>query len=143
MTSKKSASIRKRLHGLASFVTAFEAPGFEFGRWKQPADEPGVMVLPHFTLGQSGAKFVKACYDLGWILADFDWPEWKETPEALRLRDDPAGIENASLDELARLLTALVRQDRFVEGGLSEAFETGLLTRIVRRCAILENTSPP
>ena len=140
MTSKKPASIRERLHGLASFVTVFEAPGFEFGRWKQPTEEPGVMVPPHFTLGKAGAEFVKACYDLGWILADFDWPEWKETPEALNLRDDSAGIENASFDELAKLVTVLVRQDRFVEGGLSEAFEAGLLIRIVRRCAILENT---
>jgi hypothetical protein len=142
MTSKKSASIRERLHGLASFVSAFEAPGFVFGRWKQPVDEPGVMVAQHFTPGKADAEFVKACYDLGWILADFDWPEWKETPEALRLRDDSFGIENASCEQLAKLLTVLVRQDRFVEGALREAFEAGLLLRIVRRCAILENIPP-
>ncbi len=38
---------------------------------------------------------------------------------------------------MERLLTALLRQDRFVEGLLGEAFESGLLTRIVRRASVL------
>jgi hypothetical protein len=75
MTSKKGASIRERLHGLAGFVTTFEASGFQFGRWIQHVDEPGVKVMPYFAVGTAGAEFVKACYDLGWILAGFDWPE--------------------------------------------------------------------
>jgi hypothetical protein len=43
----------------------------------------------------------------------------------------------ASPDDLARLLTAIVRSDRFVEGSLVGAFESGLLTRIAQRAAAL------
>ena len=37
------------------------------------------------------------------------------------------------MQQLQKLLTALIRQDRFVTGALAGAFESGLLTAIVRR----------
>ena len=40
-------------------------------------------------------------------------------------------------DELERLVTAIVRSDRFVEGSIEGAFQSGLLARISRRAAAL------
>jgi hypothetical protein len=59
--------------------------------------------------------------------------------DAMRLRDDPKALAAASAEQLAKLLTVLIRQDRFVEGALNGAFEAGLLTGIVRRAAGLMN----
>ena len=42
-------------------------------------------------------------------------------------------METASLLELAQLLTAIHRGDRFMEGNIAGAFESGLIVRIVRR----------
>jgi hypothetical protein len=40
---------------------------------------------------------------------------------------------NASPEQLAKLITAVVRADRFCEGYLHGAFESGLLVGVVRR----------
>jgi hypothetical protein len=53
------------------------------------------------------------------------------------LKDDPEATAAATPDQLARLLTAIVRSDRFVEGSIAGAFDSGLLARIARRAAAL------
>jgi Family of unknown function (DUF6508) len=73
----------------------------------------------------------------------FDWPQWKGTAEAKQLRDDPDVLARATPEQLAKLLTVCIRQDRFSEGTLQAAFETGLLTRILQRAkAILAEIEP-
>jgi hypothetical protein len=46
-------------------------------------------------------------------------------------------VAGATQEELAKLLTAIIRSDRFVEGSLEGAFESGLLAAICRRAAVL------
>ncbi|MYD92410.1 MAG: hypothetical protein F4Y02_01690 [Chloroflexi bacterium] len=120
------------LKALAGFLPKFEAPGFEFGSW-----ESG-----WFSPSQEALDFISACYESGWMKPDFDWPAWAGTDEASRLRDDPAAIENATPEQLSRILTVMVRQDRFVEGSLGGHFESGLIVRIVRRIANLAEVMP-
>jgi hypothetical protein len=71
----------------------------------------------------------------------FDWQRWLAGDEGRALRDDPAAVANATPDQLARLLTAIARSDRFVEGSIAGAFESGVLARISRRAAFLLTTS--
>src|SRR6266699_5935221 len=76
-------------------------------------------------------SFIEATYKFGWVLwPEFDWIEWKHTPEAMQLRDGPEALSKATPEQLARLLTVLIRQDRFVESALQSAFESGILTRV-------------
>jgi hypothetical protein len=129
--------LSERLAGLVRFLTEFTAPGFEFGRWETPpSGDPNVICLPFFSLSETTTSFVQA-YALGWVLSGFDWAAWKDTPEAVSLRDDPAAMAIATTDHLARRITVCVRQDRFVEGALSSAFESGLLTRVLQRAAAI------
>lgn len=120
------------LKALAEFLPRFEAPGFEFGSW-----ESG-----WFSPSQEALDFISACYASGWMKPNFDWPTWMGTEEAARLRDDPAALEQATPEQLSRLLTVLVRQDRFADGSLAAAFDSGLLVRIVRRIAQLAEFTP-
>ena len=53
------------------------------------------------------------------------------------MRSDPEAVAAATPEQLAWLLTAIVRSDRFVEGSIEGAFESGLLARIARRAAAL------
>jgi len=46
-------------------------------------------------------------------------------------------VAAATPEQLAMLLTAIVRSDRFVEGSIAGAFESGLLVAICRRAATL------
>ena len=72
-------------------------------------------------------------YAEGWVMAGFDWPSWTGTPEALGLRDDPEVLKQATPVQLAKLLTVLIRQERFVNGALASAYDSGLLTAVLRR----------
>ncbi len=130
-----------RLRALAAFLAVFDSPDFVFGRWEQPAAESdGTGYFPQFVLSPQAEAFLAEVGRGGWIIDGFDWKAWNATPEAVGLRRGD-GFDRATPIALARLLTALVRQDRFVEGTLAEAHEDGLLRRIVDRAASL--AAPP
>ena len=123
-----------RLDGLASLLPAFEAADSGFGEMRG-GDEAGTgsFMWPSFSPSELTLRFLDVAYGDGWVRPDFDWPAWAETPEAQRLRDDRSALEEATVLDLARLLTVVIRQDRFVEGTLAEALETGLITAALRR----------
>jgi hypothetical protein len=129
--------LARRLEALTRFLPDFERPGFEFGHWIRPTpDRSGIHAFPSYSLSETGSAFVKAAYDNAWV-TQFDWMEWIGTPEAKRLLDDEEALATASPTHLEHLLTALIRQDRFVEGALGDAFQSGVLTRILRRAEFL------
>ena len=134
----------EKLRGIVAFLPSFQAPDFKFGHWTEPSsDQPGVMTLPYFSLSEAAGSFEQTAYDLGWVMLDFDWGTWKQTPEAISLRDDAQVLARATPEQLSRLLTVCIRQDRFCEGALEAAFESGLLTRILERAAtILRELEP-
>ena len=122
MTSRHNQSLGTQLGALASFLPGFEAPGFAFTLSHAPRE-----------WSESALHFVRTAYAEGWVLTGFDWPSCKDTPEALGLRDDPKVLKQATSVQLAKLLTVLIRQDRFVEGALAGAYNSGLLTAVLRR----------
>ena len=136
--SQPPEQLVERLRGIVAFLPSFQAPDFKFGYWTQPpSEQPGVMILPYFSLSEVAGSFEQNAYDLGWVMRDFDWATWKQTHEAKSLRDDAEVLARATPEQLARLLTICIRQDRFCEGTLEGAFESGLLTRILERAAVI------
>jgi len=132
--------LQERLRGIVAFLSSFQTPDFNFGHWTQPpSDKQGVIMLPYFSLSEVAGLFVQRAYDLGWVIRDFDWGTWMQTPEAKSLRDDLQVLTQATPEQLARLLTVYSRQDRFSEGALEAAFESGLLTRVLERAAVILN----
>ena len=127
-----AASDADRLRTLADLVPVLEAADADFGHWETP---PGT--LGYFVLGPAGEAFQAAVGRGGWVVAGFDWRTWLETPEGTAMRERPEAVAGASIEQLARLLTAIVRSDRFVEGSIEGAFESGLLARVARRAAAL------
>jgi uncharacterized protein DUF6508 len=136
--SQAPPQLVEKLRGIVAFLPSFQAPNFKFGHWtKPPSDQPGVMMLPYFSLSEVAGSFEQKAYDLGWVMRDFDWPTWKQIPEAETLRGDFQALAEATPQQLAHLLTVCIRQDRFCEGALETAFESGLLTRILERAAVI------
>jgi hypothetical protein len=126
------------MRGLAAFLPIFEEPDFSFGEWDAPEPrEEGVIPLGYFAFSADAAAFIQATYDLGLIRTDLDWPSWHRTPDGHALTTDPQRVASASAEELANVLTALVRGDRFAEGALADAWESGVLLAVVRRAAEL------
>jgi len=140
MSETTSYTLRERLAGLAAFLPLFQEPDFSFGEWSKCEEtEPGVLTMPFFSLSDIASSFEQSAYNLGWVCMDFNWVKWMQTAEAIRLRDDSEALAKATPDQLAHLLTILIRQDRFCEGSLASAYDSGLLTGILRRAAALES----
>ena len=102
--------------------------------------EPSAFTMPYVDYDEITKEFVKSAYDHNWVQMDFDWPQWFQSREALMLRDDEATLARASAEQIAKLLTVIIRKDRFCEGELLAAFESGLILRIVRRVEALLET---
>jgi hypothetical protein len=125
----------KKLQALADFLPILEKPNFT-GGWIPDSQEiePRVFIMPDPILSKEADEFLQAAYKHGWVLRNLNWPDWAQTEEAISLLQDEA-LARATPEQLYRLLTVVIRQDRFVEGALLNAFESGLILRIVRRAA--------
>lgn len=127
---------RDRLRALAPFAAAIRDPAFDFGVWHDSERRPdGVYSMPWFDFGSDALSLLRAC--AGWITPGFDWPAWARTEEAQRLLHDSVAMAEATPDQISKFLTALVRSDRFSEGALAEAYDSGLLARLLDRVAQL------
>ena len=123
---------------LAAFLIPFEQPDFKFGEWIESLQKgSGAPIRGGYVLSDAALSFIVTANETGWMIHDYDWPNWMESDEAIHLRNAPAAIAAATPGQLGRLLTALIRQDRFVEGALGGAYESGLLVAILRRAAVL------
>jgi hypothetical protein len=143
MINAPAIPLRERLHGLASLLPKMEAPGFVFGTWSGGGEvKPKVYEMSHYDLGEVGETLFNSVYDLGWIRSNFDWGTWMNTEEAIRLRDDHDCLAQATPEQLSKVLTVIIRQERFCDGVLAGAYESGLLVRILRRAADLESQIP-
>ncbi|GIW20847.1 MAG: hypothetical protein KatS3mg065_1143 [Chloroflexota bacterium] len=92
--------------------------------------------MPSFRYSSAISRFVDEMYRLGWVVR-FDWPHWAASPEGRRLLSDPEAIGSASAEDLARIITTIVREERFSEGALADAFDRGVLTAVARRAGEL------
>jgi hypothetical protein len=126
-----------RLQALADLVPILEAPDADFGHWERPAPVDGVQTFGWFEFGPTAEAWRSGVGRGGWVIQGFDWRSWLETAEGRTFLDRPESVARATPEDLARLLTAIVRSDRFVEGSIAGAFESGLLARIARRAAVL------
>ena len=136
-------TLAERLRPLADLVPILESPDADFGRWETPAPVDDVLRMPYYVFGPTADAFRAAVASGGWIVMGFDWDAWLQEADGSALRDRPETVATASPDQLGWFLTAIVRSDRFVEGSIAGAFESGLLAGIARRAAaLLEELEP-
>jgi hypothetical protein len=126
-----------RLRELAELVPILEADDADFGHWVIPAPVDGVESFGYYEFGPTGEAWRAAVGRGAWVTAGFDWRSWLETDEGRAFHQGTDAVETATPEQLGKLLTAIVRSDRFVEGSIAGAFESGLLAAIARRAAAL------
>ena len=83
---------------------------------------------------ESIGRFVELVYEDDWIIG-FDWTSWDEGRE---IAADLTRVATADMLTIRKLIAALVRNERFCEGALQDAYERGLITAIILR--IKDNT---
>lgn len=124
---------RQALLRIAAFGEVFDAPGFSFGTWepsRQTTD--GAWTMPYYVFSSAAREFLATLV----VDPSVDWPAWASTAEAQRLRD-VAAVADATPEQLVKLMTWIVRSDRFVEGSIEGAYESGVLGAIIARAAEL------
>ncbi|HRN19511.1 MAG: DUF6508 domain-containing protein [Trueperaceae bacterium] len=94
--------------------------------------------LGHVDYSAEVAELVNSAYEDGWVRRELYWGERKAADEARTLRDDPTVMEQATTRQLGNVLTVVIRQERFVDGSLLSAIESGLVQRILRRVRSLD-----
>jgi hypothetical protein len=145
MAPRKQRQLQERLAGMAEFAALFQAPDFRFGEIVsspvRETEEALVYTSPYSVLSPEAQRFAEKAYGLGWVRPDVDWMKWQGSAEARRLQN-PATIVSANPDQLAKLLTMVLRDGHWTETALVAAFNSGLLTAIVKgMAALLEQAS--
>ncbi len=105
------------------------------GEWGKLHDnertESGVLIMPwveQYPLIQDFASFM---YENN-LMVKFSWTEWQEGREWYAL-DDDSKYDKLDTETALKLLTAVIRNDRFNDGALVRAFESGDFPKIIKK----------
>lgn len=135
----RQADTTTMLQALAAFGPQLRDPNASAGRWAGQTGAGTVedpLTMPSFALSDLLTRFEAMTYNAGWV-QDVDWMEWSRGPEAKRLLRDKASLAHATVDQIAKVLTTLIRSDRFSEGALARSFEAGTLRALAERAEAL------
>jgi hypothetical protein len=93
--------------------------------------EPGVFSMPYSNPSAVVWKFEQLAYEIG-IVIDFPWMEWEEGRK-LASADNLSIIDGLDLITCCKLITAILRNNRFCDGALVDFFESEVGLRVLRR----------
>ena len=89
----------------------------------------GSVSMPFWSSSEIARKTFAAIRNLD-LCPVFDWSNW---PEGKAILDDQAfDYDQIDTIVLCKLLTLIIRQDRFNDGYLVSCFEKGIMTKIIR-----------
>ncbi len=101
-----------------------------FGEWAGgEKDKDGVIQLPYCVSAPVVSQFSEIVYAIP-IIISFDWGSWDEGRKIAS--DEDFDFDTIDLVTKCKLITAIVRNDRFCEGALVSAFESGLILKILQ-----------
>lgn len=128
------------LVALAAFASRLTEPGASFGKMTATidAEDAGeVTAWPYWEPSPIAEEFIEMAYDAGWVYGNFDWSKWASTNEGQTYLTDPSSIAAATTRQLQKVITVLLRSEKFCEGTVLQAFESGLIPAIASRAANL------
>ncbi len=102
----------------------------KFGEWAGgEKDEKEIIQFPYCIEAPIVSQFLEIVYGLP-IIISFGWSAWEEGRKMAS--DGNFDFDTLDLPTKCKLITAIVRNDRFCEGALVSAFESGLILRILK-----------
>lgn len=128
---------KENIARLAEFLEPLSDPELQFFQENQSAASGEATLILPGTYAPVAFQFMDACTRDGWMMPGFDWTTWMRSDEGRALLADPEAPASASVEQISMLLTALMRKERFNQGTLAKAHESGLLVRILKRVAFL------
>ena len=96
--------------------------------------ETPVRQVPYSIYSDAVNGLVRQLYDLN-LVVPFNWPEWDGTRRYRAGR----GLDEAPVADAVRVITAVIRADRFSDGAVAAAIEDGTLTAALRRLRLWQD----
>ena len=90
--------------------------------------EENVSTFPYWKWSDITTEFNKTVHDMK-LIVSFDWPDWKEGVQLLK--DHKQTYQDLDEITLCKLLTVIIRADRFSDGTLVGALEDGTISKIL------------
>jgi hypothetical protein len=106
-------------------VAALSAPA----QWFGGETRDGVIQMPYPEYDPAVFRLTGALTAITGGMVVFGWMDW----DGVARYRDPAAIADAPIADIPRLVTAIVRSERFGDGSLEGAIRSGLLGAIVAR----------
>ncbi len=102
----------------------------KFGELKVGEEiEKGVFQFPYVVESEVVSRFHKIVYEMP-IIINFDWSSWDEGK--IMFNDKNFDFDSIDIPTKCKLITAIVRNDRFCDGVLVDAFDSGLILKILK-----------
>ena len=124
-----STSDIKVLNGLNARIQSHS------GEWavrhESKVTETGTKTFPFAEQHELIREFVQFMYDKD-LVVNFNWSEWQEGRDWYASEDEEK-YANLDVETALKLLTAVIRNDRFNEGALVSAFEAGTFPKIIQK----------
>ena len=92
-------------------------------------DENGILIMPYYIPSSVVIRFNKIVYNLP-IIINFDWSGWSNGH--IMVSDNKFNFDTIDIPEKCKIITAIVRNNRFCDGALISAFESGLILRLLK-----------
>jgi len=92
-------------------------------------EETGVITLPQYKEDIVVSQFLEIVYKIP-IIINFDWGSWDEGRQIVR--NESFDFDKLDIPTKCKLITAIVRNDRFCDGALVSAFESGIILKILK-----------
>ncbi len=89
----------------------------------------GTITMSYFVKEPVVSKFFDLVYSIPLII-NFDWGTWYNKRKSLEKND--FDFDTIDIPTKCQLLTVIVRSDRFCEGALVDAFESGIILKILK-----------
>jgi hypothetical protein len=102
---------------------------FEEDYIEPPKNEDGSINFPHVFGTEIVSKFLDVVYNIP-IAINFDWGEWEEGKEIIN--DETFDYDTIDIPTKCKIITTIVRADRFSEGFLVRCFESGLILKVLK-----------
>jgi Family of unknown function (DUF6508) len=125
---------------IGDFRVDTSGPHTVFGTW-HPDSGTGRASDPWtsgwYGLSKIGTDFHQMIRDAGYLASVRTASEWMASPDGQHFEQNRDWVSTASYEQLARLLAALVRRERWDDECWKDAFESGLLLAVAERAETL------
>ena len=125
---------------ILKFLSIFQMEGFVFSVVHPPIERDGYWTPAHDELSKTASDFIRVLYKSGAVSPQFMDKTVVSDDRSYQLRNSNEALASASLFEVAHVLTFLTRAERFTPGTITTAYDSGLITRTLKRLSVISKS---